>query len=617
MSLMFGQTVSAASDEHAGALRKEYVEPPFSVLDRRSGNWQARRRRWLAMGIESEVGRAAGLTFNIELANHNNTSVFDPVLCELAYRWWAPPGGSVLDPFAGGSVRGVVASATGHPYTGIDLSAPQIEANRHQAEQLCTAPVPVWHHGDSACMDDIIPAGEMFDMILTCPPYFDLEVYSNDPRDLSAQKTIADFVEGFGAIMAAAAHRLRPGRFAVVVISEARDKHGMFYGLVPATVDVMRAAGLGYYNEAILLDPISTAPQRAGGNMNSRKLVRVHQNVLVFAKGDVERGWEQSAYEPPDPQQALWDVATIAPAETPLAREIPATDPAPYVPGDWNYADDSNQDADRRSDDPPITATIVATSILAGPVARETWAPTPIDQHGDVWVKRDDRFSIAGVHGGKVRTCWALAQGATGLVTASSRSSPQANIVAHVARELGIPARLHIPGGDLGPELEAARLTGVEIVQHMPGYSTVIKARAADDADERAWRLIPFGMECQEAVDATASQVVDLPPAARIVVPVGSGMTLAGIVTGLERIGSNTPVVGVVVGADPVKRLDRWAPDWRLRATLVPSGTDYHRPADITNLYGVVLDPYYEAKCIPFVLAGDMLWVVGIRQTAG
>lgn len=38
----------------------------------------------------------------------SGTSIFDPVLCELAYRWFSPVGGLILDPFAGGSVRGIV-----------------------------------------------------------------------------------------------------------------------------------------------------------------------------------------------------------------------------------------------------------------------------------------------------------------------------------------------------------------------------------------------------------------------------------------------------------------------------------------------------------------------------
>jgi hypothetical protein len=62
----------------------------------------------------------------------SGTSIFDPVLCELAYRWFSPPAGRVLDPFAGGSVRGIVAAALGRSYVGIDLRVEQIAANRAQ-----------------------------------------------------------------------------------------------------------------------------------------------------------------------------------------------------------------------------------------------------------------------------------------------------------------------------------------------------------------------------------------------------------------------------------------------------------------------------------------------------
>ena len=37
-------------------------------------------------------------------------SVFDPVLCELMYYWFSFDKAKILDPFAGGSVRGIIAS---------------------------------------------------------------------------------------------------------------------------------------------------------------------------------------------------------------------------------------------------------------------------------------------------------------------------------------------------------------------------------------------------------------------------------------------------------------------------------------------------------------------------
>jgi hypothetical protein len=97
---------------------------------------------------EAELGRE--LTTEEFLADHyaasdaptaSGTSIFDPVLCEIAYRWFCPPGGTVLDPFAGGSVRGIVTARLGRPYVGIELRAEQVAANQAQAD-LAGDPAP-------------------------------------------------------------------------------------------------------------------------------------------------------------------------------------------------------------------------------------------------------------------------------------------------------------------------------------------------------------------------------------------------------------------------------------------------------------------------------------------
>jgi hypothetical protein len=247
-----------------------------------------------------------------------------------------------------------------------------------------------------------------------------------------------------------------------------------------------------------------------------------------------------------------------------------------------------------------------------------TPAVTPVEQHGGHAVKRDDLWQVAGVRGGKVRTCWRLAQGASGLVTAGSRASPQVNIVAHVAHRLGIPCRVHTPKGELSPEVRMAKGMGAQVVQHEYGRNSVIVARAREDAAERGWREIPFGMECAEAVEETSRGVANIPPdTKRIVMPVGSGMSLAGVLSGLVERGLKIPVLGVVVGANPQERLTRYAPpEWPAMVELVPSGLDYHDEAPNTKLGALDLDAHYEAKCLPFLEPGDLLWVVGIRRSA-
>jgi 1-aminocyclopropane-1-carboxylate deaminase/D-cysteine desulfhydrase-like pyridoxal-dependent ACC family enzyme len=243
---------------------------------------------------------------------------------------------------------------------------------------------------------------------------------------------------------------------------------------------------------------------------------------------------------------------------------------------------------------------------------------TPIERYDNFWVKRDDKFQIGNCFGGKVRSCWNLAQNSIGLITAGSRSSPQVNIVSQIAKVLNIPSRAHVPMGSLSPELLMAKENGTEIIQHKAGYNNVIKARAREDAIKSGWTEIPFGMECNEAVIQNKNQVKNIPKEIkRIVVPVGSGMSLSGILHGLSENDLDIPVLGIIVGANPEKTLIKYAPwDWRIRTTLINSGIDYAKSGKIKTFHNIKLDPIYESKCVPFLQEYDLFWIVGIRATA-
>jgi DNA modification methylase len=220
--------------------------------------------------------------------NPSGTSIFDPVLCELAYRWFCPQNGLVLDPFAGGSVRGIVASRLGRQYVGIDLRPEQIAANREQANTICGDPMPVWHEGDSRNLARIADGVEA-DLVFSCPPYADLERYSDNPRDLSTME-YADFLAAYREIIAASIALLKPDRFACFVVGDARDSKGFYYGLPWHTVQAFEDAGARLYNEAVLVTAVGSLPIRVAKQFeSSRKLGKTHQNCLVFCKGDPRR----------------------------------------------------------------------------------------------------------------------------------------------------------------------------------------------------------------------------------------------------------------------------------------------------------------------------------------
>ncbi len=232
----------------------------------------------------------------------SGTSIFDPVLCELSYRWFSPPGGRILDPFAGGSVRGIVAAVLGRQYVGVDLRPEQIEANvaqwpevRDRAAQIGDgvgqdAPDPHWIAGDSnAVLAADVPddqVGDGFDFIFSCPPYGDLEVYSDDPADISTLDRDA-FDAIYAEIIAKAVARLADNRFATFVVGDYRDKRGLYANFVSKTIAAFEAAGAALYNEAILVTSVGSLPIRAAKQFRStRKLGKTHQNILTFVKGD-------------------------------------------------------------------------------------------------------------------------------------------------------------------------------------------------------------------------------------------------------------------------------------------------------------------------------------------
>lgn len=267
-------------------LRDKFIEPPFSVLDTKSSFWQNRKNQWKKKGIKSEVGRDSTVIHMDTIAKDKNTaeyvSIFDPALCEVIYRWFCVGGGNILDPFAGGSVRGIVANYLGYNYTGIDIRQEQIDSNREQASEILDVDrQPNYYVGDSNKVLDKLT--REYDLVFSCPPYADLEVYSDLEGDISNMK-YDDFLVAYRSIIKKACFRLKKGGFACFVVGEVRGKNGNYIGFVPDTIKAFTDCGMGFYNEAILLNPIASASMRADGNMKTRKLVKVHQNVLVFKK---------------------------------------------------------------------------------------------------------------------------------------------------------------------------------------------------------------------------------------------------------------------------------------------------------------------------------------------
>ena len=256
-----GRSARAASpgDNHRPAM-------DYSNREKDDGSGKALRNTT----VSSYSARALAGGFEDSGNGSSGTSIFDPVLTELSYRWFCPEGGLILDPFAGGSVRGLVAGLLGFRYHGIDLRPEQVAANEAQRAALAPEAAINWACGDSNVLLKDAPEA---DFVFSCPPYGDLEQYSDDPNDLSTM-TWEQFNELYASIIKKAVERLKPNRFASFVVGEYRDKKsGMYRGFVPATIAAFEAAGAQFYNEAILITAVGSLPIRITKQFESgRKL---------------------------------------------------------------------------------------------------------------------------------------------------------------------------------------------------------------------------------------------------------------------------------------------------------------------------------------------------------
>jgi len=272
-------------------LQDKFIVPPFSVLNAREGYWQDRKSYWKTLikdtGITRDTGNQTNTRyrsvegFSASREEETIGSVLDPVLSEIINKWFGLPNGKTFDCFAGDTVFGYVSSYVGNTFLGIELRKSQADFNNERtkglnAKYICDDGRNILNHIEK----------ESQDLFFSCPPYFDLEVYSDLPNDASNQSEYNDFLKILNEAFSNSIRCLKNNRFAVIVCGDVRDKKGNYYRLPDHIKEIFCKNGMSLYNEMILVDPIGNLQMRVGKYMEHRKIGKTHQNILVFFKGN-------------------------------------------------------------------------------------------------------------------------------------------------------------------------------------------------------------------------------------------------------------------------------------------------------------------------------------------
>lgn len=243
--------------------------------------------------ITGETGHT-GARNEVFRADHDSVytgthSVFPAPLVEwILVRYGGAPGGKVLDAFAGGPPRAIVSSIMGYEYHGFEIRKEQIEENMGILRRLGLDNVH-YHLADGRLLNVGVDPSSM-DVAITCPPYFDLEVYSDHPDDISTFKTYAEF--NAAMYLSAEAHRplMKPGAFVCIVVGPIRDKKtGEMIDFRAHTVQNFREAGFLFWQEIILSKNFGSAAKRSTNAWRGLKLVPRHEFLLVFRTPGYEK----------------------------------------------------------------------------------------------------------------------------------------------------------------------------------------------------------------------------------------------------------------------------------------------------------------------------------------
>lgn len=210
--------------------------------------------------------------------NDGKASVFNPHLTQMIISAYCPLRGRIYDPFGGGGTRGYMATKMGHKYHGVEIREEEVE--RIKGEMKTWGIEFDMVLGDSS---EYKPK-ETFNFALTCPPYYDLELYSNMEEDLSNASSYEEFLGMYKKVIQNVYDCLEPNSFAVFVVGNFRDESGELIHFNGDTIRIAKEVGFILWDEIIWQGASNVALTRCGKFEVNRKSVRMHEYVVILKK---------------------------------------------------------------------------------------------------------------------------------------------------------------------------------------------------------------------------------------------------------------------------------------------------------------------------------------------
>ena len=208
----------------------------------------------------------------------NKISIFNPYVAYLLIYKYTNKNDLIINPFAGSFSIGGIAGLLDRKYIGTELDPLQYKFNiTHNNFKNV-----LYYNDDGNNLYKYVKV--KVDCVMTCPPYYNLEKYTDLENDLSNAGSYEEFIKKYKQILLNTNKLLKIGGKFIIIIGDVRNGRG-YYPFVTDTLKILRS------ENHLLQKIIYQTPTRVGafGRNNKKEslLINNFQYIFIFEKGKV------------------------------------------------------------------------------------------------------------------------------------------------------------------------------------------------------------------------------------------------------------------------------------------------------------------------------------------
>lgn len=218
-------------------------------------------------------------------------SIYIPDQAVWILKYYTKENDIVLDPFMGRGTRSQMSLYMKRKYVGYDTCPDTIQLNHMLSHRNnFSSDDYTYIKGDGTLMKEYSEKKDCVDCVFTCPPYYDVEVYTGDEGDLSHMKD-SEFEKQIG-VMFKNVHRLiKPSNYekeefypVIITVGSKRVGNRGLLDMDYVFQKLAKEAGLVLHDKLITKNRSPFGAFTFRRNYKKKFLQKAHETTLIFLK---------------------------------------------------------------------------------------------------------------------------------------------------------------------------------------------------------------------------------------------------------------------------------------------------------------------------------------------